>query len=101
MFEHKPVRMGIPSRGQIGSLSCIDSVYVDSDLNVRLYPSKTACGCDDSKELIAKCETLMSEGMKARAEKDRLMSDLVDCERRLAKMTQERDDLLAARAPKR
>ena len=76
-----------------------------------------SCGCDESKQLKEKLDeadrayfgvqaAFISESEKSRlleesqeyfismmnAEKSRLLEDLINCERKLAKMTAERDD---------
>ncbi len=58
---------------------------------VEQNPPQT-CGCDESKSLYKSIQEIAEIGAQLNAEKRRLLEDLVDCERRLARMTVERDE---------
>lgn len=63
-----------------------------SDTLVRFARPTRACGCDESKALYKTAEALAETGLKLEAQNGRLLEDLVNCQRQLARMTVLRDE---------
>lgn len=63
------------------------------DIRVQYARPSNPCGCDESRSLYKSIEELAAVGTLLQLEKERLIDERIDCERKLAKMTQERDDL--------